>query len=795
MAGLAHDLKFALRVVTRNRFVSGLAIVAFALGIGVTAAVFSIFNSVLLKPLPYPDSDRLVLVYDTQPACTSCPASLPKYHDWKNRSRSFAAMGGSTPNQYTLTGGDAPERVQGLRVTASLGAVLGVQPALGRWFREDEDQAGAAKVVVVSHEFWRTRMGGSRDAVGRGLTLNGTPHEVIGVMPEGFAFRGALLFVPVAQQVNPAQRGSHFLLTYARLKDDVTVAQAQQEMRALGQTLAAEFGNNHGVDVQPYYEVVVGSIRQPLQILMGAVLLVLLIACANVSNLLLASGLARRRELAIRLALGANARHLARQLTMESVVLAVIGGALGMLLAQWAVKTFVFLAGTQLPRGATVSIDDRVLAFAAVLSLVVGVVCGLWPLLRLKVRELAQAVRESDTRTSSGAGKRFGNGLVVAEIAVAFALLVGASLLVKNLMLLQSRDAGITTERVVTFDVSAGGPRYQAPEQVRAFYRQLQERLQQVNGAQHVGFVSHLPMYQFGFNGEFQIEGSLPWDANKAPLVEYRWVYGDYFRALDIPLVRGRLLDARDGDGSRTVLINQAMAEKFWPGQDPIGKRFGQGTDRTQWFEVVGVLGNVRSYGLTGQQSYEFYRTLDQQAFNAMTGVIRANTADPTSLIPTVRQMVTQIDPAMPVTRVQTMEQVVAASVGQPRLLSALSGLFGALAGVLAMVGVYGVMAYNVRRQRREFGIRLALGADSANVKKLVIARGLLLAVGGVALGAAGSWMLTGLLESMLNDVKPNDPSVFAATAGGVLLVALVASWLPARAASRVDPMVVLRDA
>lgn len=297
---------------------------------------------------------------------------------------------------------------------------------------------------------------------------------------------------------------------------------AQKEMRALGQTLAREFGNNHGVDVQSYYEVIVGDIRRPLQILMGAVLLVLLIACANVSNLLLASGLARRRELAIRLALGAKARDLARQLTIESTVLAVIGGSLGMLLAHWAVKTFVFLAGAQLPRGATVAIDGRVALFAAIVSLAVGIFCGLWPLMRLKVRELAQAVRESDTRTSSGAGKRFGNGLVVAEIAVAFALLVGASLLVKNLLLLQSRDAGITTERIVAFDIAPSGPRYQAPEQVRGFYRQLQERLTQIGGAEHVGFVSHLPMYDYGFNGEFQIEGTLPFDANTAPLVEYR---------------------------------------------------------------------------------------------------------------------------------------------------------------------------------------------------------------------------------------------------------------------------------
>ena len=794
MLRLWHDLRFAVRVLIRNRFVSGLAILAFALGIGATTAVFSIFDAVLLAPLPYPESERLVLVYDTQPACTSCPASFPKYHDWKTRNTVFSAVGGSTPQAMTITGAGEAERVPGLQATASLADVLGVAPAMGRWFTEREDQPGGPKVAVLSHAIWRTRFGADPAILGKPLTLNGEPHEVIGVMPESFSFRAAQIIVPVARALDPAQRGSHWLLTYARLKDGVTVEQAQREMRAMGESLAKEFGNNHGVDVQSYYEVVVGGIRQPLQILMGAVVLVLLIACANVSNLLLAAGLSRRRELAIRLALGARQRDLARQLTVESIVLALAGGAIGVLIAQWAVKTFVFLAGAQLPRGATVTIDGGVLAFAALVSLAVGVFCGLWPLFRLRVRELASAVRESDTRTASG-GKAMGNGLVVAEIAIAFALLAGAGLLVKNFVLLQGRDTGMSTERIIAFDLAPAGPRYNDPAQVRAFYSQLRERLAGVGGVETVGFTSHLPMYRFGMNGEFQIDGTLPWDAGSAPLVEYRWVYGDYFKALEIPLVKGRWLDGRDGDQTRTVLINQAMAEKFWPGADPIGRRFGQGQDRTQWFEVVGVIGDVRSIALTRNSPYEFYRTLDQSTFSAMTGVIRTVNAEPSTVVPTVRQLVSQLDPSMPVTGVQTMEQVVAASVGQPRLMSALTALFGGLAGLLATVGVYGVMAYNVRRQRREFGIRLALGADAGNVRRLVVMRGFLLAVTGVVIGAACAYWLTGLLESMLNDVQPTDPVVFAATAAGVMAVALIASWLPARAASRVDPMIALRDA
>ena len=335
------------------------------------------------------------------------------------------------------------------------------------------------------------------------------------------------------------------------------------------------------------------------------------------------------------------------------------------------------------------------------------------------------AVREGDTRTSSAGGRRLGNGLVVAEIAIAFALLVGAGLLVKNLMLLSARDAGMRTDRIVSFNVAPAGPRYQAPEQVVAFYHELYSRLTAIDSVESAGMTSHLPMVDFGWNGEFQIEGNTPWSANEAPLVEYRWIHGEYLKTLAVPLLKGRTLDTRDGKGSNTVLINQAMADKFWPGQDPIGKRFGQGNDRSQWYEVVGVIGSIRSLGLTRSSPFEFYRTIDQASFGSMAVVVRTRGGDPTAIVPAARQIVASIDPSLPITQVQTMDAVVAASVGQPRLMSALTAVFGVLAGLLAMIGVYGVMSYNVRRQRREFGIRLALGAGESNVRNLVVVRGL----------------------------------------------------------------------
>jgi putative ABC transport system permease protein len=795
MSRFGLDLKAAARAVVRARFVSVLAVLAFALGIGVTSAVFSIFNGVLLAPLPYPEPDRLVRVYDTQPACATCPASFPKYNDWRERNRVFSAIGGMTGRSFVLTGSGDPVQLRAAQTTASLGDVFGVRPQIGRWYTEDEDRPGGPKVIVLAHALSLQQFGADPSIIGRTIALDGEPYEVIGVMPESFAPSRSDAYVPLQRKLDPQTRGSHFLPTYARLKPGVALERATAEMRALGQTLAHEFGNNHGVDVQSLMESTVGHVRTPLQVLLGAVFCVLLIACANVANLLLASGLARRRELAIRLALGAGTSDLARQLTLEGLLLSLSGGALGMVLARWVLQTFVGLASRQLPRASTIALDGRVLLFTIAVSIAVGLFCGVWPLAMLRMSQLASAVREGDTRTGSGTGRRFGNGLVIAEISLAFTLLVAAGLLVKNLVRLRDRDAGVRTERIVAFDLALTGQRYKADEQQVAFFRELQSRLSQAANVESTGMTSHLPMFNFGWNGEFQIDGGTPWGANAAPLVEYRWIYGDYLKTMGVRLVAGRLLDAHDGHGSTAVLINHAMAEKFWPGKDPLGKRFGQGSDKSRWYEVVGVLSDVRSYGLARSTPYEFYRTIDESAFQAMTVVVRTRGDDPMAIVPTARQIVASIDPKLPLTQVQTMEHVVNESVGQPRLMSALTGLFGALAGLLAMLGVYGVMAYNVRRQRREFGIRLALGANQARVRRLVVGRGLALAFTGVAVGALGAWLLTGVLTTMLNDVKATDPTVFVATGAAVLAVAVLASYLPARSAGRVDPMVVLRDA
>jgi putative ABC transport system permease protein len=663
---LVNDVRFALRSLIRARSVTVFAVLAFALGIGITTAVFSLFYGVLLKPLPFPDPDRLVAVYDTQPACSTCPASFEKYTDWKTRNTVFSVIGGSTSQQAVVTEPGEPERISISRTTATLGSVFGLSAEHGRWYLETEDQPGGPKVAVLSDPYWRRRFGADPNAIGRRLTIDGEPYQVIGVMPPEFTHRRADVYVPLQRTFDEANRGNHFLATYARLKPGVTAVQAQREMVALGKTLALEFHHNHGIDVEPYYQVVVGDIIQPLRVLMGAVGLLLLVSCANVANLLLASGLARRRELALRSALGANRWDLARQLTVEGVVLALTGGALGLAFAAWSIRTFVHLADTALPRATSVRLDGTVLMFALFVSLVTGVVCGLWPVFRLATRTLSSDVRAGDLRAGSLAGtRRFGDGLVVAEIAMAFSLLVGAGLLVKNLMHLESKDTGFSADRVVAFDVAPTGVRYQDVEKQKQFYRDLLPQLARVPGVRSVGLTSHLPMYAFGWNGEVTLEGGNPWAPNQAPLIEYRWIGGDYFKAMGIAVVHGRTFDAHDRDRSTKVaVLSERSAQKFWPGQNPIGRHLWRGSaspDNTQ-YEVVGVSHDVLSFGLTGRTPYEMYMPIEQEPFGAMTVVLRTDADDPTVVMPAARRAVGAADPLLPVSKVQTLRSVVSDS-------------------------------------------------------------------------------------------------------------------------------------
>ncbi len=787
------DVRAAWRVATRGRGTTVFAVLAFALGTGITTAVFTLFYGVLLKPLPYPNPDQLVVVYDTQPACKTCPASFEKYTEWRQRNSVFQSMGGSFTSLVVITGNGEPERIAAAGATYTLLDVFQIHPEIGRWFSEAEDQPNGPKVVVLSDGYWRRRYNADPNVLGRTMTIDDEAYQIIGVVPETFQHRRAELFYPVQKKYTSANRGNHFLATYARLKPGVSAVQAQTEMVALGGALAREFGHNHGIDVEPYYQAVVGNVALPLRVLMGAVCLVLLIACANVANLLLASGLARRREFAVRTALGATRGDLARQLLIESVVLALAGGIVGLLAANWIVHGFVKLADTILPRASSIAIDLPVALFAFGVALLTGVACGLWPVLRVNSRTLANDVRQGGLRGGTQAG-RLGDSLVVAEIALAFSLLVGAGLLVKNLLGLEAQDTGFTAERLVAFDVAPSGARYKDSQRQLDFYHQLLPKLSAIAGVTSVGATSHLPMYQYGWNGEVTLEGGNPWQPNNAPLVENRWIEGGYFKAMGIVIRRGRAFDDRDtASSTRVAILSEAAADKFWPGQDPIGKRLSKGGPASPKLEVVGVAHDVLTFGLTRKTPYEIYVPIEQEPFGAMTVVMRTVGADPTTVIPAARAAVRSVDPLLPVSRVQTMEDVVSRSVTQPRLVSSLGSLFGALAGTLAAVGVYGVMAYAVRRQRRDFGIRMALGADPRRVRGLVVRRGLVLGVLGIAIGGLAALVLTRAIASLLGNVKPADPTVYALSALGLLAITVLAGYLPARQASKTDPLVVLR--
>jgi putative ABC transport system permease protein len=794
MKRLLSNLWNERRVFVRNPGFSAVVVITLMLGIGVTTAVFSIFNGVLLRPLPFPHPEELVRVYGTQPACPNCPASFPEYHDWLERNQVFSAIGGEVVfGSVTLTGSGEPTKLALAQTTVSLKDVFQVQPILGRWYTAEEAQPGGPVGVVLSYELWNRQFNADRGILGRKLILDGYPCEVIGVMPEIFSFKKAQLFIPLRMKLDPSTRNSHFLTVYARLKKGVTLERAATEMRALGHTLAREFGTNHGIDVQLFSESIVGHMRTSLRILMAVVFLLLLIACANVANLLLASGIARQHELAVCMALGAGPRELARQLISEGILLSLAGGGLGLLLAQWIVSAFIVLTRGQMTRAAEIQIDWRVLVFTIVVSIGVGIFCSLWPAILLCRKNLVTAIHEGDARSSSHSGKKIGNSLVVAEVALAFGLLVSAGLLVKNLILLQNRDSGMRTDRVIAFDVDPSGTRYQKSDARTEFYRGLYSRLSRIDGITSVGMTSHLPMYLYGVNSEFQIEGGAPWDPKDAPLVECRWIYGDYFQTIGVPLLKGRLFDQRDGRGTQSALINKAMAEKFWPGLDPIGRKLWPSYDTSLQYEVIGVVGNIRSFGLASDMRCEVYRNIEQRLQDAMTVVMRTKNRDPRKIMPIARQVLASIDPGLPASQIQTLDEVVSASVSYPRLMSALSGLFGMLAGLLSMVGIYSVMAYNVRRQRREFGVRIALGAGRGDIRNMVVRRGLQLVLLGTIIGGFGAWFFTDLLKSMLIDVKPTDPLSFAGTVVVVILVGLLASYLPARSASRVDPMIALR--
>jgi putative ABC transport system permease protein len=800
MRTLLQDLRFGWRTLWRRPGFTAVAVLTLALGIGANTAIFSVVNAVLLRPLPYEGSEWLVVLTEESRQNPSMFISYPNFLDWKERSRSFEALAVHRQQAFILTGGEEPERLDGRQVSADFFNVFGVRPELGRAFLGEEDRPGGRPVAVLSHGLWERRFGGGPGVVGGTITLDGRPFTVVGVLPEGFRAAGeADVFVPFGQwsgqpgwmnrDVRPGGRA------VGRLKTGTSIESARAEMRAITAGLEAQHPRTNtgvGVRLVPLYESVVGDTRPALLMLLGAVALLLLIACANIANLLLARAASRRQEFAVRAALGASRWRLARQLLTESVVLALLGGGLGLLLALWGVDLLSASGAGNLPRATEIGVDARVVAFTALVTLLTGVAFGLVPALQNSAAVPGSALKAAGRGASASGGRRLSGALIIAETALALVLLVGAGLLVKSFARLQEVDPGFDHENVLTMRVPLPRARYAKDEQVAEFYRALLERVRSLPGVESAAVANELPFTGRGWPVEVEAADRPVPPAGQSPVADWGIVSPEYFRTMGIPLIRGRALAESDTAAARrVVVVDEEVARHFWPGGEAVGQRLRVvGPDP---FEVVGVARRVRNYGLDADSRMRVYVPAAQTPMHMMNLAVRASGPDAEGLAKAVAGEVRALDSGQPVYGVRTMERIVSESLAPRRFNMALVALFAAGALLLASIGIYGVIAYTVARRTREIGIRVALGARRGDVLRLVLGQGMRPALAGVGLGLAASLALTRLMSSLLYGVSATDPVTFAAVSGLLVVVALLACYFPARRATKVDPAVALR--
>jgi putative ABC transport system permease protein len=810
MRTLWQDLRFGARMLWKKPGFTLIAVITLALGIGANTAIFSVANAALLRPLPFQNPDELVMVWETAPKLgfphnDVAPAN---FIDWRDQNQVFmqiAAFGGAS---LSLSGRGEPERIEGVRVSASLFPLLGVTPALGRVFNEQEDRAESQRVIVLSHSLWQRRFGGDAGIIGQSLTLDNRPYTVVGVMPAHFRFPGREqeFWLPMAfEPEEAAGRGDHYLNVVARLKPGVSRQRAQAEMDAIAARLQQQYprtNTDHGVALVPLREEFAGAIRKPLLILMGVAGFVLLIACANLTNLLLARATERAAELTIRAALGASRLRLIRQLLTENILLALSGGAVGALLAIWGVDVLETLVLENLVQARdlpSVEVDGRVLAFSATVSLLTGMAFGLAPALQVSRLNLTEALKEGG-RGGAGSGSRgrLRGALVVGEIALSLVLLTGAGLMIKSFYRLTGVDPGFQPDKALTMRMQLSGEKYGDPVKRRAFYDQLLQQVQSLPGVQSAGVITQLPLTTQGLLFSFSLEGQPPLPSANLPQAAFRVISQDYFRAMGIPLLRGRSFTPQDtADAQAVVIINRTMSERFWPGQEALGKRFkvGPSDGSNPWFVVIGVVGDVRQSSLDQALRPEMYvsHLQDRRFFAIPRDLVVRTAGDPLAMTATVRAEIWMLDKDLPLFRVRTMEQILSASVAGQRFNMLLLSVFAALALLLAAVGIYGLMSYVTAQRTREIGIRLALGAHARDVLRLVMKQGLVLTISGVAVGMAGAFALTRVMAGLLFEVSVTDPATFTLIAALLTLVALLACWIPARRATKVDPMIALR--
>jgi putative ABC transport system permease protein len=808
-------------MLLKNPGITFVVILALALGIGANTAIFSVVDAVLLRPLPYPESDRLVFLNETSKTMDEISVSYPNFTDWRNQNHSFEKIGVYNRSSYNLTGAGEAERIVTGQVSADLFAALRVNPATGRLFTDDEDKPGAAPVVVLSDPLWQRRFGGQAGILNQQLTLNGKSYTVIGIMPPGFQFPTRVeMWVPVGQlsgEPGWQQRGNHpGLYGVARLKPGVTFAQAKAEMDNIGANLEKQYQDSNagnGIGVRPLLEIFASDVRRALWVLFAAVAFVLLIACANIANLLLARAQSRQKEMAIRAAMGAGRWRIARQLLTESVLLALVGGSLGVLFARWGIALILYISPDAIPRAKEISLDWRVLAFTIGLSFVTGVLFGLVPALQAGVVDVHETLKETGRGTSGKHWLR--SSLVIAEVAATLVLLVGAGLMIRSFYRLQKVNPGFSYDHLTSFSVALPGKKYANGEQQEQFYNRLLESLRGLPGVEATAAASGLPLGNNGWQTSFTVDGRPAPPREQTPLMEACLVTPDYFRTMNIPLRSGRYFNDHDDRSAlvgkdlskytetereiaalNSIVIDEEFARRYWPNEEAVGKRIRLGNDtdpKTPVLTVLGVVGRVKMEGLgTDSKRVQGYFPYAQIPSGGMT-VILKSAGDPNQLIAAVRQQVKVVDPDQPIYSIRSMDDIRNESVAPERLNLTLLSLFAGIALVLAVVGIYGVMSYTVTQRTHEIGIRMAIGAQPRDVFRMVIRQGMMLALIGVGCGVVGAFGLTRLMASMLFGVEPTDPATFAAIAVLLTGVALIACYVPGRRATKVDPVVSLR--
>jgi predicted permease len=796
---LQRDVRHALRTLIRNPGFTVVIVLTLALGIGANTAIYSVVNAVLLRSLPYPDPDRLVRLWSTHSRTNRWGdwVSYPDFRDWREQNRGFEDMAAYRFWLFNVTGGEYPEVVLGVYVTHNLFSVLRTGPMLGRSFLSEEDQPGRNQVVILSFGLWQRRFGSDPGLVGRTVTIDGQSHSVVGIMPRGFGFpvRETDVWIPHGPLEELQQRESHNFRVVARLKPGVTVEQAQANMDAIAGGLAERYPSNRdlGVKVLGLQHTLTNEVRQPLIILLGAVGLVLLIACANVANLLLARGVARRRETAIRQAIGAGRWRLIRQSLTEDVLLALLGGVAGLLLALWGVQFLIGLA-PDIPGLEQTTIDPQVLAFTLLLSVATGLMFGTAPALQGSKVDLTDALKEAGTRSTAGSAHSRTRGLlIITEMALASMLLVSAGLLFRSFLRVVRVDPGFNPGNVLTAMVPLSPSKYPDPRRQAAFFKEVIKRIATLPRVEAASVASSVPLVSNDAGG-FEVEGHLGRPDEIFVQAERPAITPDHFRVLGISLLKGRIFTWADNESSPEVaIISEGLSQRYWPGEDPIGKRvsFNSRNGERVWRQVVGVVNDVKHDGLETRSYPAIYVPMLQ--FPSPFGVLSVRATDPSGLAGAIRREVMAVDKDVPVFRVQTMDRLISDSVSRRRFQMMVLAIFASLALALAAAGIYGVMTYSVSQRTHEIGIRVALGAASGDVLTLILRQGLVLTLAGVAIGLLSSLALTRVLSGLLYGVSAMDPATFVVFPSALIVVALLACYLPARRATKADPMVALR--